>query len=117
MSFINEALEILRARGHDVQTNPGACVVDGEMLVPIDGKLRNTRAIHEMVTPPDEDVFGFEACEKQFELHIRYFYGGAIYKMYQDGKEWGIPQRASESPSDLARRIVDSMDGHSLRRL
>jgi hypothetical protein len=61
MRSINEALEILRKQGHKVETNPGACVVDGVIHVPIDGELRSASKIFQMVTPEDENVYGFEA--------------------------------------------------------
>ena len=93
MISINEELEVLKARGHKVEANPGACVVDGEVHVLIDGELRSASEIHEMVTPLDEDVYGFEAHGKHYEVHIYYLYGGAAYQIFQDGKKLGGPQR------------------------
>jgi hypothetical protein len=117
MTSINEELQILRARGHKVEANPGACVVNAAIHVPIDDELRSASAIHEMVTPVDKDVFGFEARGKQYELHIYYLYGGAAYEMYQDGMKLGEAQRLNENELDFAQRTAESMRGSSLRRL
>ena len=47
MSSLNPGLDILMAGGHTVETNPGACVVDSEMHIPIDGQLRGASEICE----------------------------------------------------------------------
>ena len=101
-----------------METTPGACVIDGEMHIPIDGQLLSASEIREMVTPVDKDVFGFEAHEKQFEVHVYYLYGGAAYEIYQDGKRLGKPQRLNENVLEFVQRIATDMDGaSSLRRL
>ena len=117
MSSLNTALDILVAQGHTVETNPGVCVVDGEMHVPIDGRLRSASEICEMVTPVDKDVFGFEAHKKQFEVHVYYLYGGAAYEIHEDGKRLGNPQRLNENVLEFVQRIATDMGGGSLRRL
>lgn len=117
MSSINEDLAILAARGHKVEANPGACVVDGAIHVLIDGELRSASEIHQMVTPTDQDVYGFEACGKQYEVHIYYLYGGMAYEIYEDGKTLGEPRPLDENPLDFAQRTAKNMGGTSLRRL
>jgi hypothetical protein len=116
---LNRALEVLEARGQTVTANPGACVIAGVMHVLIDGHLRSENAIYEMVTPPDTDVYGFEARGHQYEVHIHYLYGDVVYQIYQDGKPSGDRQRAPEhgSPLDLVQRLTLNMEGTSLRRL
>jgi len=68
------------------------------------------------VTPVDKDVFGFEARERRFEVHIYYFYGGAAYEIYQDGERLGKPQRLNENVLKFVQRIAEKMGGGSLRR-
>jgi hypothetical protein len=116
---LNRALEVLKKLGHTVTTNPGACVIDGVMHVPIDGKLRSAAALYEMVTPVDEDVYGFEARGHQCEVHIEFLYGEVVYQLHQDGKPLGERQSIPEdaSPLDLVLRIAKDMQGTSLRRL
>jgi len=89
---LNRALEVLKKQGHTVTVNPGACVIDGVMHVPIDGHLRSANAIYEMVTPPDTDIYGFEARGHQYEVHIHFLYGGMAYEIYQDREKLGEPQ-------------------------
>ena len=117
MDSINEELEILTARGHKVETNPGACVVNGAIHVPIDGELSSVSEIHRMVTPLDKDVFGFEAAGKQYEVHIYYLYGGAAYEVYEDGRKLGKPQLLNENALAFTQRIAEDIGGSSLRRL
>lgn len=119
MRDLNRALEALKKLGHTVTTNPGACVIDGVMHVPIGGKLRSADAIHEMVTPVDEDIYAFEARGHQYDVHIEFLYGEVVYQLHQDGKPLGERQRIPEdaSPLDFVQRLAVKMEGASLRRL
>ena len=46
---LDQALNILRERGHKLATKPGAFrAADGQMPVTIDGQLRTAREIYEM---------------------------------------------------------------------
>jgi hypothetical protein len=118
MSSLNDALEILRRQGRRVQTNPGACVLGREMHVPIDGRLRSVSEIYEMVTPPDEDLYGFEAHGKQFEVYIYFLHGEIAYEIHQDGEKLGERQHLDENPLDFVQRTAEKMGGAgSLRRL
>ena len=112
MDSINEALAILRAQGHLVETNPGACVVGGAMHVPIDGHLRSERELHEMVTPADKDVYGFESHGKQYEIHIYFYFlcSEITYEMYQDGTRLGErrPLPLDDNPLEFVLRTTES---------
>jgi hypothetical protein len=115
---LNQALEVLKRHGHTVTVNPGACVIDGVIHVPIDGRLRSASAIYQMVAPPDTDVYGFEARGHKYEVHIHFLYGGMAYEMYQDGETLGDSQRLDEAPLDFVQRTAENMGGaSSLRRL
>jgi hypothetical protein len=109
MISIKEDLEVLTALGHQVELNPGACVLNGEMHVLIDGKLTSASAIHQMAHPPDKDTYGFEAQGKQYEVHIYFLYGENAYEIYQDGQKMGERQRLDENPLDFVQRTAESM--------
>jgi hypothetical protein len=119
VSPINEALTILRKRGHSVQTNPGACVVGGSIHVPIDGRLRSGGEILAMVTPEDRDVWRFEADGKSYQVHIYFPCGGNDFEIYEDGKRLGQRQPVpdDEDGQSWAEQIAEDMGGRSsLRR-
>jgi hypothetical protein len=121
MSSINEALEILKARGHKVETNPGAFVINGAIHVLIDGDPRSPSEIFEMVTPEDENVYGFEAHGRQYEVHI-YFpsvpYCQNSYEVHEDGKTVGGRVPNNENELECAQRIAKEYGGlASLQRL
>ena len=123
MSSINEALEILRKRGHKVDTNPGACTIGGVIHVPIDGVLRNQSEVFEMATPTTEDqnVYGFEVGGRRYEVHI-YFpsvpYSQNSYEVFEDGKTLGGRLPNNEDAFECAQRIATEHGGlASLRRL
>lgn len=99
--------------------NPGACVIDGVMHVLIDGHLRSENAIYEMVSPPDTDIYGFEARGHQYEVHIHFLYGEVVHQIHQDGKPLGKRQRVPEdgSPLEFVQGLALNMEGTSLRRL
>jgi hypothetical protein len=92
MRPINNELELLGARGHKVQANPGACVVGGAIHILIDGELRSASEIHETAAPIGKDVYGFDARGKQYEVYINYLYGGMAYEIHQGGKKLGAPR-------------------------
>ncbi len=114
VSSINEALRILVARGRKVETNPGACVVDGVMHVRIDGTLRSADEIYEMVTPSDKDVYGFEAQGRLYEVHIYFLRGEVAYEIYEDGERLGERQYLDENPLDFVQGVAERMGGASL---
>ena len=71
---IDRALEILRARGHVVATNPGAYKgPDDEVLVTIDGQLHTYKQIYEMVAAPTIafDDLNFERVVGGTETTVR----------------------------------------------
>ena len=115
MSPINEALTILRKRGHSVQTNPGACVVGGSLHVPIDGRLRSGGEIFAMVTPEDRYVRGFEAGGKSYQVCIYFPSGGNDFEIYEDGKRLGQRQPVPDDEDWLSwpERIAEDMGGRS----
>jgi hypothetical protein len=117
-STINQDLEILKAQGHEVRTNPGVCVVGNKLYVPIDGRLLSEREIHEMATPPD-DVFSIQVNGKQGEIHFYYQREGPSYEVHLDGKKLGERQPVPDSEDVLAavQRVAREMGATSLRRL
>jgi hypothetical protein len=109
MISIKEDLAALTALGHKVESNPGACVLNGDMHVLIDGKLMSAIAIHQMAHPPDRDTYGFEAQGKQYEVRIYFLYGENAYEIYQDGHKMGERQRLGGDPLDFMQRTAESM--------
>jgi len=119
--WLNEALEILQKRGRDVQTNPCARLIAGVMHVRIDGEFRSESEIFQVVMPEDQNVYGFEAKGKQYEVHIDFPcvpYSERSFEVLENGKTLNgrIPTRANEL--ECARRIAQEHGGlGSLRRL
>jgi hypothetical protein len=71
-----------------------------------------------MVAPVDEDVYGFEADGKRYEVHLYYLNGEIAYEIYRDGEKLKERQFLDENPLDFVQRVAGDTGGSSsLRRL
>ncbi len=119
MHSLNDRLDILTARGLKVSANPSACVIDCQVYVRVDGKLRSAIEIQSMAERrPDRNIYEFTKNGKQFQVVV-YFEdsGEQTYEVYGDGKRLGDRKVSEEYYLDLAKRICEEMAGTSLRRL